>query len=104
LETKFYLLRNNDTGGKRFGFAADLLAEGDRLHLIELGEVAIEQHLLSGTTLEAAKVADLVLIPIQPVINDIETLPAIKDLLRIAGEKPALVVINNAPPTARESR
>ena len=48
-------------------------------------------------TLEAAKAADLVLIPIQPIINDIETLPAFRDLLRVAGDKPALVIINNAP-------
>jgi chromosome partitioning protein len=48
-------------------------------------------------TLEAAKAADLVLIPIQPIINDIETLPTFRDLLRIAGEKPAVVIINNAP-------
>jgi chromosome partitioning protein len=48
-------------------------------------------------TLEAAKAADLILIPIQPIINDIETLPAFRDLLRVAGDKPALVIINNAP-------
>ena len=48
-------------------------------------------------TLEAAKAADLVLIPIQPIINDIETLPAFRDLLRVAGDKPALVIVNNAP-------
>jgi chromosome partitioning protein len=48
-------------------------------------------------TLEAAKAADLVLIPIQPTINDIETLPAFRDLLRVAGDKPAVVVVNNAP-------
>src|SRR5438046_2259818 len=35
-------------------------------------------------TIEAAKAADLVLIPIQPIINDIETLPALRDLLRVA--------------------
>jgi len=46
-------------------------------------------------TLEAAKAADLILI--QPIINDIETLPAFRDLLRVAGDKPALVIINNAP-------
>ena len=45
-------------------------------------------------TIEAAKAADLVLIPIQPNINDIETLPALRDLLRVAGEKPAVVVIS----------
>lgn len=48
-------------------------------------------------SIEAAKVADLVLLPTAPVINDIETLPAFKDLLKVAGDKPALVVINNAP-------
>jgi chromosome partitioning protein len=48
-------------------------------------------------TLEAAKAADLVIIPIQPIINDIETLPAFRDLLRVAGDKPAVVIVNNAP-------
>lgn len=48
-------------------------------------------------TIEAAKASDLVLIPIQPNINDIETLPALRDLLRIAGEKPSIVVISRAP-------
>lgn len=48
-------------------------------------------------SIEAAKAADLVLIPIPPVINDVETLPAFRDLLKVAGDKPALVVINNAP-------
>lgn len=47
--------------------------------------------------LEAVKAADLVLVPIQPIINDIETLPACRDLLRLAGDKPALVIITNAP-------
>jgi chromosome partitioning protein len=47
--------------------------------------------------LEAAKAAHIVLVPIQPVINDIETLPAIRDVLRIAGDKPAVVIVNNAP-------
>ena len=47
--------------------------------------------------LGSAKVADLVFIPIQPIINDIETLPAFRDLLRIAGDKPAVVIVNNAP-------
>ena len=48
-------------------------------------------------TLEAAKAADLVLVPVQPLINDIETLPALRDLLRVVGEKPAVVIVNNAP-------
>ena len=48
-------------------------------------------------TIEAAKAADLVLIPSPPVINDIETLPAFSDLLRVAGDTPAVVVVNDAP-------
>jgi chromosome partitioning protein len=48
-------------------------------------------------TIEAARSADLVLVPLQPNINDIETLPALRDLLLVAGEKSTLVVINNAP-------
>ena len=48
-------------------------------------------------TIEASKAADIVLIPIPPAINDVETLPAFRDLLKVAGDKPALVVINNAP-------
>jgi chromosome partitioning protein len=49
-------------------------------------------------TVEAAKAADLVLIPVQPNINDLETLPALRDLLRIAGDKPAVVIVSSAPP------
>jgi chromosome partitioning protein len=48
-------------------------------------------------SIEAAKSANLVLVPVQPLINDIETLPALRDLLRVAGEKPAVVIVNNAP-------
>ncbi|PWT80796.1 MAG: cobyrinic acid a,c-diamide synthase [Acidobacteria bacterium] len=74
-----------------------------RFVLAEAQKNGVELVLLDGPgknaegTLEAAKAADLVLIPIQPVIHDIETLPAFRDLLRIAGDKPAVVVINNAP-------
>lgn len=48
-------------------------------------------------TIAAAKAADLVLIPSQPIIKDIETLPAVRELLHIAGDKPAVVIVNNAP-------
>jgi len=47
--------------------------------------------------LEAAKAADLVFIPIQPTIGDLETLPAFRDLLRVAGDKLAMVIVTNAP-------
>ena len=48
-------------------------------------------------TIEAAKAADLILVPTQPTIDNIETLPAVRDLLRVSGDKPALVIVNNAP-------
>ena len=74
-----------------------------RFVLSEAEKKGVELVFLDGpgknaeATLEAAKAADLVLVPIQPIINDIETLPAFRDLLRVAGDKPSLVIINNAP-------
>ena len=46
---------------------------------------------------QAAKRADLVLLPIQPHLFDIETLASVSDLLDIEGKPPSLVVINRAP-------
>ena len=74
-----------------------------RFVLEEAQKNGVEMVFLDGpaknaeATLQAAKVADLILVPIQPIINDIETLPGIRDLLRVAGDKPALVIVNNAP-------
>jgi chromosome partitioning protein len=45
----------------------------------------------------AAKAADFVLIPIQPQLYDIETLTGLKDVLTLAGNPPAAVVVNRAP-------
>ena len=45
----------------------------------------------------AAKAADLVLMPIQPQLYDIETLASLKDVLTLAGNPPAVVLINRAP-------
>ena len=44
----------------------------------------------------AARVADLVLLPIQPQLFDIETLAAARDILMLAGNPAALVVVNRA--------
>jgi chromosome partitioning protein len=44
----------------------------------------------------AAKVANFVLIPIQPQLFDIETLDSVKDILALAGNPPAAVVVNRA--------
>jgi len=48
-------------------------------------------------SIEAARVADVVVIPLRPQINDLETMAAMRDILRIAGEPAAFVLINAAP-------
>lgn len=45
----------------------------------------------------AAKAADFVLMPIQPQLYDIETIGSVKDVLTLAGNPPAAVLINRAP-------
>jgi chromosome partitioning protein len=52
----------------------------------------------SEATLEAVKVADLVLAPVRPIINDMETLPALRELVTLAGSPTTYVLINAAPP------
>lgn len=51
--------------------------------------------------IEAAKVADLVLIPARRQIFDLETLTAVQDVLRFAGNPPAFVLLNGAHPSAK---
>jgi chromosome partitioning protein len=50
--------------------------------------------------IEAARAANLVLIPTRPRIFDLETLKGLRDLLRIAGDPPAYVVLNFIHPNA----
>lgn len=45
----------------------------------------------------AAKAADFVLMPIQPQLFDIETLASLKDVLVLAGNPRAAVLVNRAP-------
>lgn len=52
------------------------------------------------SALQAARVADLVLIPCRPIMVEIETLPAVKDLLMLAGSPPAFVLLNGIHPTS----
>lgn len=51
---------------------------------------------------EAAKLADVVLIPTEPHLFSLETLPKVRDLLKLAGDPPAFVVINKAGTQGRE--
>jgi len=51
----------------------------------------------SEAGIAAARAADLVLVPVRPQIYDLETLPAIKDILNLAGDPKTFVVINSAP-------
>ena len=53
-----------------------------------------------SAAVDASRCADLVLIPLGPHIFQLETLPALRDLLRIAGDKPAFVVLNALHPQA----
>jgi chromosome partitioning protein len=52
------------------------------------------------SALNAARMSDLVLIPIRPNIIELETLRAVGDLLKLAGNPPAFVVLNGIHPTA----
>jgi chromosome partitioning protein len=45
----------------------------------------------------AAKAGDFILMPIQPQLYDIETLGSLKDVLTLAGNPPAAVLVNRAP-------
>lgn len=51
--------------------------------------------------IEAAKLADRILIPIEPHISSLETLATVSDILNLAGKPPAEVLINDAPVQGR---
>jgi chromosome partitioning protein len=50
----------------------------------------------TDTAIAAAKVANFVLMPIQPQLFDIETLSSVKDILTLAGNPPSAVLVNRA--------
>ena len=50
-----------------------------------------------AAALEAARVADLVVIPCRPQIYDVETIPATQQLLALAGHPSAVVILNAVP-------
>lgn len=56
-----------------------------------------------SAAIEAARAADLVLIPVRPQIFGLETLQGVRDLLRVAGDPLAYVVVNGIHPQATKS-
>ena len=51
---------------------------------------------------EAARLADVVIVPVEPHLFTLETLPKLSDLLKLAGDPPAFVVVNKASTQGRE--
>ena len=51
---------------------------------------------------EAARLADAVVIPVEPHLFTLETLPKLADLLKLAGNPPAFVVVNKASTQGKE--
>ena len=51
---------------------------------------------------EAARLADIVVIPTEPHVFSLETLPKMLDLLKLAGDPPAFVVLNKASVQGKE--
>lgn len=56
-----------------------------------------------SAAIEAARAADLVLIPVRPQIFGLETLEGVRDLLRVAGDPLTYVVVNGIHPQATKS-
>lgn len=52
---------------------------------------------------EAARRADLVLVPVEPHLFTLETLPKLADVLKLAGNPPALFIINKAATQGTEA-
>ena len=48
--------------------------------------------------LAAAKAAHLILIPYRPAIYDLETMATTLELVRFAGDKPVVAILNGVPP------
>jgi chromosome partitioning protein len=51
----------------------------------------------TDAAIAAARAASLVLLPVRPQLFDIETLRSVGDILKLANNPPALVVVNAAP-------
>lgn len=55
-----------------------------------------------STSVEAVRYSDLTIIPVEPHLYTIETLPKINDILRLAGDLPALFLISKAATQGKE--
>ena len=53
---------------------------------------------------EAARRADVVLVPVEPHMFTLETVPKLADLLKLAGNPPVLFVVNKAATQGREAQ
>jgi chromosome partitioning protein len=56
------------------------------------------------SALAAAKAADLVVIPCRPQIYDMETIPNSREIVSLAGNPPAIVLLNAVPPRAERQQ
>jgi chromosome partitioning protein len=52
----------------------------------------------ADAALVAAKASDLVIVPARPQMYDLETIPVTREILAVAGNKKAMVVLNSVPP------
>ncbi|MBL0352134.1 MAG: ParA family protein [Candidatus Dechloromonas phosphoritropha] len=59
----------------------------------------------AGTdAVEAARRSDLVIVPVEPHLYTLETLPKLGDLLKLGGDAPALFVVNKAAVQGKEGQ
>ena len=57
-----------------------------------------------AVAVEAARRADLVLIPVEPHVFSLETIPKLVDVLKLAGDPTAIFVISKAPIQGKEGQ
>ena len=54
----------------------------------------------SSAATDTVRVADIVILPVEPQMFHFETLPAMRDIIRMGGDKPTFVLINKMHPSA----
>lgn len=83
--------------------ASRLKAAIENAHAQQVDFLVIDTPPHAGTdAVEAARSADLVLIPMEPHVYSLATLPKIGDLLRLAGDVPACFVVSKSSVQGRE--